>query len=80
LRRRVVTETYKSVRILLGPDRLPGEMRVTITFLTVMRGTEIEIVQEGLPAAILVEFCDLGWQESVAALAHLVEPEISDGP
>jgi uncharacterized protein YndB with AHSA1/START domain len=59
---------------------LPGEMRVTITFRTVACGTDIEIVQEGLPAAIPVEFCYLGWQESLALLAHVVEPEIPDGP
>ena len=62
-----------------SPD-LPGEMRVTITFSTVACGTDIEIVQEGLPAAIPVEFCYLGWQESLALLAHVVEPEIPDGP
>jgi hypothetical protein len=43
-------------------------------------GTELQVVQEGLPAAIPVEFCYLGWQESLALLAHLVEPEIPDGP
>jgi len=62
-----------------SPD-LPGEMRVTITFRTVVCGTEIEIVQEGLPVATPVELCYLGWQESLAQLAHLVEPEIPDGP
>ncbi len=59
---------------------LPGEMRVTITLRTVACGTDIEIVQEGVPAAIPVEFCYLGWQESLALLAHVVEPEIPDGP
>jgi uncharacterized protein YndB with AHSA1/START domain len=58
---------------------LPGEMQVTIQLRTVACGTEIEIVQEGLPSVIPVEFCYLGWQESLALLAHLVEPEIPDG-
>lgn len=58
---------------------LPGEMMVTITLRQVACGTEIEIVQEGLPLAIPVEFCYLGWQESLSLLAHLVEPEIPDG-
>ncbi len=58
---------------------LPGEMQVTISLCPVACGTELTIVQEGLPAAIPVEFCYLGWQESLSLLAHLVEPEISDG-
>jgi uncharacterized protein YndB with AHSA1/START domain len=58
---------------------LPGEMNVTISLRTVLCGTELTIVQEGLPAAIPVEFCYLGWQESLSQLAHLVEPEIPDG-
>ncbi len=58
---------------------LPGEMQVTITLRKVACGTELEIVQEGLPEAIPVEFCYLGWQESLSLLAHLVEPEIPDG-
>jgi uncharacterized protein YndB with AHSA1/START domain len=57
---------------------LPGEMMVTITLREVACGTEIEIVQEGIPSAIPVEFCYLGWQESLSLLAHLVEPEIPD--
>ena len=58
---------------------LPGEMQVTITLQPVLCGTEIEIVQEGIPAAIPVEFCYAGWQESLLLLAQLVEPEIPDG-
>lgn len=59
---------------------LSGEISVTITLRPVLCGTEVAIVQEGLPAAIPVEFCYLGWQESLALLAHVVEPEIPDGP
>jgi uncharacterized protein YndB with AHSA1/START domain len=55
---------------------LPGEMRVTITLKVVSVGTELNIVQEGVPAVIPPEACYLGWQESLALLAKLVEPEI----
>jgi uncharacterized protein YndB with AHSA1/START domain len=58
---------------------MPGEMNVTITFKETMAGTELEIVQEGIPPQIPVEFCYLGWQESLALLAHVVEPNIPDG-
>ncbi len=58
---------------------LPGEMQVTITLRPVLCGTEIGIVQEGIPTAIPVEFCYAGWQESLTLLAQLVEPEIPDG-
>jgi uncharacterized protein YndB with AHSA1/START domain len=58
---------------------LPGEMNVTITFRSVLCGTELNIVQEGIPAAIPVEMCYLGWQESLGQLANLVEPSIPDG-
>ena len=58
---------------------LPGEMNVTITLRPVACGTDLQIVQEGIPDAIPVEFCYLGWQESLAMLAQLVEPEIPDG-
>jgi uncharacterized protein YndB with AHSA1/START domain len=56
--------------------RMPGEMQVTVTLKKVSVGTEISIVQEGLPDAIPVEACYLGWQESLRNLARLVEPEI----
>jgi uncharacterized protein YndB with AHSA1/START domain len=56
---------------------LPGEMTATITFKKVMVGTEVTIVQEGVPDAIPVEACYLGWQESLANLKQLVEPEIN---
>jgi len=54
-------------------------MMVTITFRPVACGTELEIVQEGIPPMIPVEFCYLGWQESLSMLADLVEPNIPDG-
>jgi uncharacterized protein YndB with AHSA1/START domain len=57
---------------------LPGEMKTTVTLTRVSCGTEIAIVQEGIPAAIPTEMCYLGWQESLAQLANLVEPEIPD--
>lgn len=55
---------------------LPGEMHVTISFRPVSCGTELSIVQEGIPDVIPVEMCTLGWQESLTLLALLVEPEI----
>ncbi len=58
---------------------LPGAMQVTVNLKQVVCGTEVNIVQEGIPEMIPVEMCYLGWQESMAQLAHLVEPEISDG-
>jgi uncharacterized protein YndB with AHSA1/START domain len=57
---------------------LPGEMRVTITLKEVSVGTELNIVQEGVPEVIPPEACYLGWQESLALLAKLVETEIND--
>jgi uncharacterized protein YndB with AHSA1/START domain len=59
---------------------LPGTMETTITLKKVMCGTEIHIVQSGIPEMIPVEFCYLGWQESLTLLAQLVEPEIPDQP
>jgi uncharacterized protein YndB with AHSA1/START domain len=58
---------------------LPGEMTVTVTLKQVSVGTELNIVQENIPEAIPAEACYLGWQESLAQLAKLVEPEIPDG-
>jgi uncharacterized protein YndB with AHSA1/START domain len=55
---------------------LPGEMIVTVTFKKVFCGTELEIVQEGIPAVIPVEACYLGWQQSLALLALLVEANV----
>lgn len=59
---------------------LPGEMLVTIALQKVSCGTEVNIVQEGVPAAIPTEACYLGWQESLLLLAKLVEAEISGQP
>lgn len=57
---------------------LPGVMRTTVVLTPVSCGTDIAIVQEGLPEVIPVEMCYLGWQESLAQLAKLVEPEIPE--
>jgi uncharacterized protein YndB with AHSA1/START domain len=57
---------------------LSGEMTTTYTFTKVSVGTEVNIVQEGIPAAIPAEACYLGWQESLEQLTKLVEPEIPD--
>ncbi len=58
--------------------KLPGEMVTTITFRKVFCGTELNIMQEGIPEAIPPEACYLGWQESLTLLAQLVEAEIPD--
>ena len=57
---------------------LPGEMQVTVSLRAVSVGTELSIVQEGIPAVIPTEACHLGWQESLTLLAQLVEAEIPD--
>ena len=74
------TELVPNERIVYS-DRfedpnLPGDMRVTITLKSVSCGTELQIVQEGLPDAIPVELCHLGWQESLVLLGKLVEAEV----
>lgn len=58
---------------------LIGEIQVTVSLKNVAVGTEVEIVQEGLPAVIPVEACYLGWQESLMQLATLVNPQVPDG-
>lgn len=58
---------------------LPGTMITTVTLREMSCGTEMHVTQEGIPAAIPVEACYLGWQESLALLALLVEAEIPDG-
>jgi uncharacterized protein YndB with AHSA1/START domain len=57
---------------------LPGEMQTTVTLKKVSCGTELNVVQEGVPEVIPAEACYLGWQESLILLAKLVEPEIPD--
>ena len=57
---------------------LPGELKVTVTLKKVMCGTELNITQEGIPDVIPAEMCYLGWQDSLAQLATLVEAEIPD--
>ena len=77
------TELVSGVRIRhtdqFDDPKLPGEMLVSIDLKSVACGTELNIVQEGIPSAIPVEFCYLGWQESLKMLARVVEPEIPDG-
>lgn len=59
---------------------VPGEMQTTVTLKQVSVGTELNIVQEGVPAMIPAEACYLGWQESLRLLAKVVEPDIPDMP
>ncbi len=60
--------------------KLPGQMLVTVTLKAVLCGSEVSIVQEGIPDSIPTEFCYLGWQESLTLLAQLVNPDIPDNP
>lgn len=55
---------------------LPGELQVTVSLKAVSCGTELNIVQSGIPEVIPVEMCYLGWQDSLVQLGHLVEPNI----
>lgn len=64
---------YSSV---FDDPNLRGEMMTTVTLKKVLMGTEMSVVQEGIPDVIPVEACYLGWQESLTLLAQLVEPEI----
>lgn len=57
---------------------LPGVMEVTVSLKPVLCGTDVSITQAGIPAVIPLEMCYLGWQESLAQLATLVEPQIPD--
>jgi uncharacterized protein YndB with AHSA1/START domain len=57
---------------------LPGEMQVSVTLKKVSCGTELTVVQDGIPDVIPPEACHLGWQESLAQLSRLVDPEIPD--
>jgi len=69
---------HERLRYIDTLDDLPGEMTVTVTLKKVSVGTEMSIVQEGIPDAIPAEACTLGWQESLTLLAKLVEAEIPD--
>lgn len=70
-------ELLKYTDIFDDPN-LPGEMTTTVRLRKVSVGTEINILQEGIPSVIPAEMCYLGWQESLEKLAKLVEPEIPD--
>ena len=71
---------HKSIRYTdkFDDPNLPGEIQTTVALEKVSCGTELHILQEGLPAVIPAEACYLGWQESLTLLAKLVEPEIPD--
>lgn len=68
-------ERLRYTDVFDDPD-LPGEIQVTVTLKKVALGTDVNIVQEGVPEAIPAEACYLGWQESLVLLAKLVEAEI----
>ncbi len=72
-------EPFESIRYKdrFDDPALPGEMEVAVSLRSVSCGAEVEIVQQGIPDAIPLEMCYLGWQESLTQLAHLVEPEIA---
>lgn len=74
----VPPETLRYTDAFDDPN-LPGEMTVTVKLRKVVCGTEVNVVQEGVPAVIPAEMCYLGWQESFVQLAQLVEPEIPNG-
>jgi uncharacterized protein YndB with AHSA1/START domain len=74
----VPNERIRNTDVFDDPN-LPGELMVTVTFKPVLCGTELHIVQEGVPEAIPPEMCYLGWQESLSLLALLVEPIIPAG-
>jgi uncharacterized protein YndB with AHSA1/START domain len=73
----VPNERIRHTDVFDDPN-LPGEMQVTVSIKPVLVGVDLQIVQEGIPDAIPVEACYLGWQESLTMLAQLVEAEIPD--
>ena len=73
----VPNERIRHTDVFDDPN-LPGEMQVTVTLKKVSVGTDVSIVQEGIPDAIPAEACYLGWQESLTLLTQLVEPEIKE--
>lgn len=76
----VEIETNKFIQLTdkFDDPNLPGEMITSIWFTEVSCGTELKILQEGIPAVIPAEMCYLGWQESLDKLKRLVEPDIPD--
>ncbi len=70
-------EFIKHTDVFDDPN-LPGEMITSIWLTKNLAGTELKIIQEGIPSSIPAEMCYLGWQESLEKLAKLVEPEIPD--
>jgi uncharacterized protein YndB with AHSA1/START domain len=74
----LVPNTLIRYRDRFDDPNLPGEMQVTVQLKQVLCGTELDVVQEGIPEVIPAEMCYLGWQESLEQLARLVEPEIPD--
>lgn len=74
----LVPNQYIQHKDRFDDENLPGEMTVSITLKTVLCGTDISIVQAGIPEVIPTEMCYLGWQESLDQLTKLVEPDISD--
>lgn len=73
----IPNERIRHTDIFDDPN-LPGEMQTTIIFKQVFCGTELSIVQEGIPEMIPAEACYLGWQESLTLLAQLVQAQIPD--
>ena len=71
----VLNERIRNTDVFDDPNLL-GEMQTTVSMREVSCGTELDILQEGIPEAIPLEGCYLGWQESLTLLAHLVEAEI----
>ena len=76
--RELVPNQYLRYTDNFDDPNLPGEIQVTVTLKKVSLGTDLAIVQEGIPAVIPLEACYLGWQDSLENLARLVEPEIPD--
>ena len=74
----LVTDTLLRYTDVFDDPNLPGTLEVTVRLRPVAVGTELDIVQAGIPDAIPVEMCHLGWQESLSLLTQLVEPHISE--
>jgi uncharacterized protein YndB with AHSA1/START domain len=73
----VPSEKLRYTDVFDDPN-MPGEMQTTVTLKPVLCGTEISVVQEGIPEVIPTEMCYLGWQESLEQLAKLVEPDVKE--